>query len=190
MFEWIQSSVFVRPDFDFEKVDKKETTKDGEKSGLSKLKVQCRPDSGAAILAIKSILNVDIPISPLQPTESSADKPAVFCTGPNEWLVVLQGPDAGTLRNNLIDDLSLTSVITDISDSSVAIEFKGEDAVEILSEGCGVALRNENLKEGCYFLTNLFHLPVIIQCIEESAGQRFRCYVDRSLCNYFSGWLK
>ena len=156
-----------------------------EIANLIKFKVQCRPDIQADLYAIENILKVTIPTTPQQPFQPEGNNPIVFCTGPNEWLVVLQGEKAKTLRRKLIQGLSLNYVVTDLSDSLVALELQGDKAEEILSEGCGVDFGEQYDAKGTYWLTSLFQLPVILHAIVSPNNQRFWVCLDRSNLEYF-----
>jgi len=180
MSKWSQSAALVYPDND----DQNDQSLI-EIPNLIKLKVQCRPDIQADLQVIENILKVSIPISPQQPTQPEGDNPIVFCTGLNEWLVVLHCANAKTLRSKLIEGLSLIYVITDLSDSLVAFELQGDKGHDILSEGCGVDLSEQAAVKGTYWLANLFNLSVIIHLATNLKSQNFRVYLDRSNLEYF-----
>ena len=153
--------------------------------GTRKLRLQVRPGAGINPAAIESLLGIPLPEGP---QEKVNDEPTAYWLGPNDWLLVNPAPDIDSVSSALRDSAGgATAIVTDMTDAWSIIDISGKDAAAGLVEGCSIDLHDSSFPSGCYALTRLQHLPVIIHRLDDTP--RFRILVDRSVAQFLQDWL-
>lgn len=154
-------------------------------NGIRKLRLQVRPRAEVDKSRLERLLGTILPGGPQENINN--DAPA-YWLAPNDWLLVNPAPDIDSISSALRDSAGgATVVITDMTDAWSIIDISGEDAVARLAEGCSVDLHNSAFPAGCYALTRLQHLSVIIHRLDDT--RRFRILVDRSVAQFLRDWL-
>ena len=150
-----------------------------------KIKLQYRPEKSPDVAAMEAMVKTVFPAS----NQPSADKaPTIFCTAPNEWLLVFDTQTSTAIEAAIhSSELALADALTDISDSLIAIELNGKQTAALLAEGCGSDLQADSFAAGHSITSSLFHCPVIIHCIEKH--DCWHLYVDRSVVGYLCDWF-
>jgi sarcosine oxidase subunit gamma len=106
--------------------------------------------------------------------------------GPDEWLIV--GPSQTT--DGLIADLEQALAgehhsLVDVSAARAVLELTAPDALELVSEGCGLDLHPRSWHAGDCAQTLLARVPVILQ----QRGDAIRIFVRPSFGDYLVDWL-
>jgi sarcosine oxidase subunit gamma len=113
---------------------------------------------------------------PVEPnTTAEVGGATVLWLGPDEWLV-LGGTEA---------DFPDAAAAVDVSANRVAFELAGDDAAEVLAQGCSLDL--DRLEPGRCAQTLLARAQVILYRPEPD---RWRILVRPSLAPYLRAWLE
>jgi sarcosine oxidase subunit gamma len=111
----------------------------------------------------------------------------MVCSGPTDWLVIADDPDAAALLRRL-DEAFEGSVFraTNASQALARIEIDGPEARELLAKGCALDLHPSRFPPGCCARTRVAGMPVIVWCTQSST---FECIVTMSYAEYLISWL-
>ena len=152
---------------------------------IRKLRLQVRPRVEVDKSWLESLLGTVLPESPQEKMNNEA---TVYWLGPDDWLLVNPAPDTGSIARVLQEAANgATYALTDVSDAWSIIDISGDDAQSRLAEGCSVDLDDNEFPVGCYALTRLQHLSVIIHRLDDTP--RYRILVDRSVAQFLRDWL-
>jgi sarcosine oxidase subunit gamma len=117
---------------------------------------------------------------PLEPNRVQAgDGRSALWLGPDEWLVVADGPLALGVPAG-------AGSVVDLSANRVVLELRGQDARDVLAAGCALDLHPRAFGPGRCAQTLLARANVIL---EQTAADAFRVYVRPSFAGYLRAWL-
>ncbi len=146
--------------------------------------IQASPDANISA-SLSAELGTTLPLSSSVVSDSSL---AALWTGPNEWLVFCDHDvDAVNLKNAWSSPREDGSVITELTDYYAIFHLSGEQAIDLLQEGCGADLQSDAFHPGAFIITLLFDVTVLIYYEEKRTG--YTIYVDRSLARHLWLWL-
>jgi sarcosine oxidase subunit gamma len=111
---------------------------------------------------------------PVEPNTAAGD---ALWLGPDEWLVV-GGREA---------DYSGADAAVDVSAAFAVLELTGEDARDVLAQGCSLDLRPSAFGPASCAQTLLARADVILHC---TAEETFRIFVRPSFAPYLRTWLE
>lgn len=111
---------------------------------------------------------------PLEPNTSACD---VLWLGPDEWLV-LGGREA---------EYADAAAAVDVSAARVVLELAGDDAREVLAQGCSLDLRPASFGPGRCAQTLVARTEAILHCAGDDA---IRLLVRPSFAPYLRTWLE
>ncbi len=115
--------------------------------------------------------------------------PRVLCVGPGEWLLVADGGDAVSLRNELRQDLERQGlVMVDLSQGLAVLRVEGVAARDLLSKGCGLDL-HPNMYGPQQCVTNPVRGGLQRSCAGSRVTRFFELWVARSHVAYVHQWL-
>jgi sarcosine oxidase subunit gamma len=109
----------------------------------------------------------------------AGDGRSALWLGPDEWLVVGDGPLA-------LDVPAGAGAVVDLSANRVVLELRGADARDVLAAGCALDLHPRAFGPGRCAQTLLARANVIL---EQTAADAFRVYVRPSFAGYLRDWL-
>jgi sarcosine oxidase subunit gamma len=117
---------------------------------------------------------------PLEPNRVQAsDGRSALWLGPDEWLVVADGPLA-------LDVPAGAGSVVDLSANRVVLELRGPGARDVLAAGCALDLHPRAFGPGRCAQTLLARANVIL---EQTAADAYRVYVRPSFAAYLRDWL-
>jgi sarcosine oxidase subunit gamma len=115
---------------------------------------------------------------PVEPnTTAEVDGKTVLWLGPDEWLVL------GAIEA----DFPAAGAAVDVSAARTAFELAGDDAPEVLAQGCSVDLDPAVFTPGRCAQTLLARAQVILHRPDETT---FRILVRPSFADYLRAWLR
>lgn len=108
--------------------------------------------------------------------------------GPDEWLLVAEGPSPETLAEDVASDLEgrMHSVV-DVSERNVALWVEGSEARVVLNAGIPLDLDDSVFPEGTATRTHCGKAEVVLLRISGAAGYRVECW--RSFSPYVFAYL-
>jgi sarcosine oxidase, subunit gamma len=113
----------------------------------------------------------------------------ILCLSPCEWLLVLQEQWASSFdRHIAAAPPEPGAVLLDVTDGLAVVRVRGRAVRDVLAKGCGLDLHPQAFPAGRCARTRLAQLPVVIDCVDDSAG--FDLYVARSHLRFLSDWLE
>jgi methylglutamate dehydrogenase subunit D len=146
-----------------------------QQSGIALMHITARHAVPAALQQVTASFDMNIPMQ--ANTVIPGDKESrIFWFGPGSWLVRYANTDKPAINDP-------DCAITDISDSRLIYKIEGEKSCELLSMGCPLDFRsNEIAPERCaHTIYNHFH--IFLYRLAESS---FEVYVERSYAHDFS----
>ena len=153
--------------------------------GILKLRLQVHPGMALDMTLLADRAGIALPGSP---QEKTGTEKSIYWLAPNDWLLLDPAATADALGAALRDaSAGATCAVTDVSAAWSIIDVSGEDAAAKLAEGCSLDLYPGAFPAGCYALTRLQHLPVIIHRLDYAG--KFRILADRSHTRYLRDWL-
>ncbi len=146
-----------------------------QQKGIALLHLSSRHTVPAALQQIVTNLDMTIPMEANTVIHGDQES-RVFWFGPGSWLIRCANTD-----KPLINDPD--NAITDISDSRLIYQIEGDKACELMSLGCPLDFRsNEIAADRCgHTIYNHFH--IFIYRMAESC---FEVYIERSYAHGFS----
>jgi sarcosine oxidase subunit gamma len=111
------------------------------------------------------------------PTEPNTAAGDVLWLGPDEWLVV-GGREA---------DYPDAAAAVDVSAARICFELAGDDAEDVLAQGCSLDLHPSVFAPGRCAQTLLANTQVILQ---RPGAETFRIFVRPSYANHLRAWLE
>jgi len=161
-----------------------------EKPSLSMVLVQGGFDSDSdpcSALDGTAIALSDEPNSVIDVT-AVASTPTCVWQGPNEWLMLANGPEAkliADLQSAVPDSFTLAP----LSGSRCVIEIDGEAASRLLEKGCGLDFHPQSFTAGCCAQTLFAQLDVLIYKLGEGETAAYRLITSRGDAEYCWRWL-
>jgi sarcosine oxidase subunit gamma len=123
---------------------------------------------------------------PVQPLESARRGTiAALWLGPDEWLIVGGGDDAGARIEAAFRGHFVT--VTDLSDAYCAIRLAGPHMLDVLAKGCGLDTHASVFPPGRVARSLLAKAEVIVH---RTAADAFEIFVARSYADYLWRWLE
>ena len=137
------------------------------------------------VAAARSVLGQDLP---LEANTMSIDKHHVYWLGPDEWLIVTAGEDSMELLTELRRALAKQhTAVTDVSGGNILLRLSGDNAHEILANGCTMDFHTGVFPIGHCAQSGLAKALVLIGHIDERPT--YEIIVRRSFSEYLSHWL-
>lgn len=131
---------------------------------------------------------VGLTLPPIQ-TAAVLGQYALLWLTPAEWLLELPARETDPMDHSLTQRLSSSlSVVTDLSDALVSIDFGGAGAAALLMTGCSLDLRPHSFPSGRVARTALADVPAILWNRCNTDG--LRCLVDRAFAPHLTRWLE
>jgi sarcosine oxidase subunit gamma len=128
-------------------------------------------------IELGSQLSVRGQAQPGFPVELNTSAGNVLWLGPDEWLVL------GAREEDYPD----ADAAVDVSANRVCFELSGEDAEDVLAQGCSLDLHPSVFPQGRCAQTLLARAQVILHRTEP---ETFRILVRPSFANYLRAWLE
>ncbi|MCB1549012.1 MAG: sarcosine oxidase subunit gamma [Hyphomicrobiaceae bacterium] len=150
-----------------------------------------RLDAGdaASMAAVAGVLGLTLPSEPCRVAREGQRR--ALWLGPDEWLVVAPGDDAGRLIGALEQALAgRHAAVLDLSWTRTVLEISGPDAQDTLEAGCLLDLHRSVFAAGTVAGTILAKSQVYLE--RETAGDGadvFRIYVRASFAEHMRQWL-
>ena len=148
---------------------------------LPQLNVRC---SGAVAERVGEVLGVPLPSQPN--TVTSSGRRSVLWLGPDEWLVVDDGP-AVTEEEVRAAFAPEWGAAVDVSANRVLFELSGADARDVLARGCPLDLHPRVFGPGQCAQTLLARAAVILWQADEAPT--YRVLVRASFADHMTRWL-
>lgn len=137
------------------------------------------------VAALSAALGVDLPLKPK--TSASANGRTALWIGPDEWLVVADGP--GEVGSALVEAAARSGALhsaTDVSHRNTAILVSGPGAAGAINVGCPQDLSLKAFPVGACSRTIFGKVEIVLL---RTAGDAFRVEVWRSFSDYAFGLL-
>lgn len=138
-----------------------------------------------AVLNWERVLGAILPRATNQ-MERSADID-ILCLAPDQWLLRVpcdrESDTAAALESAAG---SLNAAVTVVSDAYAAIRLTGEDAPDVLAQGCPLDLHALTARHCARTL--IARAGVLVVPVAEAAG--YELWVDRSYADYVALWLE
>ncbi len=111
---------------------------------------------------------------------------AVHWAGPEQWYVITNSCEEGTLYDKLAKQFSGIASIIDQSHGRVTIKVSGRNACDLMAKGTPVDLHKNAFTKGCCAVTEMAHITVHLA---EIADDEFEVSVFRGFAESFWQWL-
>jgi sarcosine oxidase subunit gamma len=142
---------------------------------------------GVAYERISGVLGAPLPAA--CGATSRARGHTTFWLGPDEWLIVSDGPAPGhdPLVTELTDALGDgRGAVVDVSANRTTLELGGERARAVLEKGCPVDLHPSAFFPGRAVLTTVGPIPVLLWQVGVTT---YRVFPRSSFADYVARWL-
>lgn len=151
--------------------------------------VNLRLDSGdaGALAAAHQALGIQLPLTPNTAT-AGGDLTAIWL-GPDEWLLLAENCQSGTLVADLQAALSDHFVsVVDITAGQTVIRLSGPSTFDVLARGCALDLHPSVFPPGACAQTLLARAQVLLIAVDDTPT--FDIIVRRSFAPYVAAWLQ
>lgn len=154
----------------------------GECTDLSLVIAECLDSDAESISSLGNSLGVDMP----EPGQSiEARERRVIWLAPGRWLIVGKDQTYGETAR-MLEAASSNAAVNDVSSSRAAVRVSGPNVRDVLASSCTIDLHPSQFKAGMSASTNLAHIAVIMDCIDQDT---FDLYVSRAYAVSFWEWL-
>lgn len=122
------------------------------------------------------------------PLESAEEGDAsVRWVSPDEWLLIVPGPEAFNVEARLRDVMGGHFSIANVSGGQTMLMLSGKDAVNVLKKSTGYDMRDSNFPEGKVVTTTFAKTQAVIR---RTGRQEWELVVRRSFADYVWLWLQ
>jgi heterotetrameric sarcosine oxidase gamma subunit len=149
---------------------------------LGKHILRVDPKAGAA--AVKKAAGVELPVTPL--TASVSDDAALLWLGPDEWMLVTQADEGGTIAAKLAEALAAKHhQLVDVGDYYATIDVHGPKARELLMKLTTLDVHPRAFAAGQVTGANFAHANATLWLVSDIDGDAtFRLFVRWSHADY------
>lgn len=155
-----------------------------EAPALGHLVLRGNPDDQEFARGVESVVGVGLP----QETgafERSGDV-AIYCLGPNEWLVIVPGGTEGDTESRLRQVLSGHFSVVDVSSGQALVNLSGSFADRMLKKSCVYDFSPTNFKPGHCVQTTFAKATALVA---KNSDGTFDLVFRRSFADYLAVWL-
>ena len=154
--------------------------------GQDAINLRGDPADEKFVSAANKVLRQELP---LQANTVSAGISKIYWLGPDEWLVVTPAGERPTLPTLLEDALSgMHASLNVVTGGQVAIKLHGDNAVDVLAQGCTLDLHPQVFQTGQCAQTGLAKASILISKGDDAPV--FDIIVRRSFAEYLALWLQ
>ena len=126
---------------------------------------------------------------PAEPNTTTAGTHTICWLGPDEWLVLAEGPDAAGLARVLEQALSQhDAAANDVSGGQVLMRLTGSGVRRLLAKGCTLDFHPRVFRPGTCAQSGLAKANVLIRLGDDPDS--FDVVVRRSFADYLLRWLR
>ncbi|MDE2903464.1 MAG: sarcosine oxidase subunit gamma [Chloroflexota bacterium] len=158
-----------------------------ERPFLTHVNLRLDPGDTEARSAIHRVLGVQLPLTPN--TTTTGDDLTAIWLGPDEWLLLAEHGQSGTLIADLQAALAghVASVV-DISAGQTVIRLSGPSTLDVLARGCALDLHSSVFPPGACAQTLLARAQALLLAVDDTPT--IDIIVRRSFTPYVAAWLE
>jgi sarcosine oxidase subunit gamma len=148
------------------------------------LNLRGNPEDAGFPRAIESVLGLPLPIQAC--TSSRKGDMALFWLGPDEWLLLAQGSDAGDLEAALREGLPGHVAIVDVSGGQTLVNLGGTGVATVLKKSSPYDFHPSNFGAGRCVQTTFAKATALVASCEDGSVD---LVIRRSFADYLARWL-
>ena len=158
-----------------------------ERAFLTHVNLRLDAADTKALAAVHRMLGLHLPLTPN--TTAAADALLAIWLGPDEWLLLAERQESGSLVAEMQAELTghLASVV-DISTGQTVIRLRGPSTRDVLARGCALDLDPAVFAPGACAQTLLARAQVLLLAVD--SAPTVDVIVRRSFAPYVAAWLE
>lgn len=132
--------------------------------------------------ALGAVLGIDCPtVAGVCNTDETTQ---LVWNGPNQWMVIGEGPAAGSLLGTIRDAVGEKAAVIDQSHGRTGLRLSGRHAREVMQKNCALDLHARNFGPGACALTMVAHIAALLIQVDEAPT--YDMFVNRSFARSFA----
>jgi len=155
-------------------------------AGVGHVNLRGNPADAGFRATVERVLGQPLPV---EPNTTSRAAHTVCWLGPDEWLILADGEQAGRLAADLEAALGgKHAAVNDVSAGQVLLRLSGQGVRDLLSKGCTLDFHPRVFVPGACAQSGIAKATALFRCA--ASTDRFELVVRRSFADYLLRWLR